>query len=150
METRVGSKISDLLKMKGRSRLAIKNSITQSLMNLDPEQIPGVRLKFLESRGFETEGGNWANIYALFEIDKFQESAEYISYALKGLGDLIKTCSVHSDIDSIGIQEMECGLPKYYYVLVYILSNGEDKEIKEDCFQSGGASYELRDYSTGL
>lgn len=145
METQVGSKIAELLRMKGRSRLAVKNSITQSLMNLDPELIPGIRLKFLESTNCNEENGNWANIYALIEIDKFQETAEYISYAMEGLGKLIKTCSIHTDIDSIGIQEMECGLPKYYYVLIYILSNGETKEIKEDYFRSGGAE-ELRDY----
>ena len=146
METQVGSKIADLLRMKGRSRLAVKNNITQSLMNLDPELIPGVRLKFLESINCNEACGNWANIYALIEIDKFQETAEYISYAMKGLGKLIKTCSIHTNIDSLGIQEVECGLPKYYYVLIYILSNGETKEIKEDCFRDGGA-IELSEYS---
>ena len=144
METQVGSKIAELLRMKGRSRLAVKNNITQSLMNLDPELTPGVRLKFLESTHYDEDNGSWTNIYALIEIDKFQETADYLSYALKGLGKLIKTCSIYTEIDSMGIQEMECGLPKYYYVLIYILSNGETKEIKEDCFRDGGAE-ELRD-----
>lgn len=145
METRVGSKISDLLSMKGRSRLAVKNNITQSLMSLDPESVPGIRLKFLESQNHDEDSGTWANIYALFEIDKFQESTEYLNYVMKGLGKLIKTTCNQSNIDAIGIQEMECGLPNYYYILFYILSNGEDKENKEDFFQSGGAS-EMRDY----
>ena len=145
METQVGSKIAELLRMKGRSRLAVKNNITQSLMSLDPELIPGIRLKFLESKNYNEENGNWVNIYALIEIDKFAETAEYLSYAMKSLGKIIKTCSSYENIDSIGIQEMECGLPKYYYVLIYILSDGETKEIKEDYFRDGGAE-ELSEY----
>ncbi len=139
METRVGSKIEELLKLKGKARLSIKNELTLALMNLDPEFAPGVRFKFLEVNKKDEEMGSWVEYNLLLEIDKYQDSAEYLSFMFKNLGKLINSYS-HLSIEAIGISEFDCSRPCYYYVLVYILSDGKDKEIKttENYFESGG------------
>lgn len=139
METQVGSKIGELLKLKGKVRLSVKNELTLALMNLDPEFAPGVRFKFLEVKKKDEEMGSWIEYNLLLEIDKYQDSVEYLSYMFKNLGKVIKSYS-NLEIESIGLSEVECSLPNYYYVLIYILSNGKDKEFKieEDYFESGG------------
>lgn len=147
METQVGSKIRELLSMKGKTRLCVKNDITFALMNLDPEFTPGIRFKFLETKEQNTEAGDWYEYNLLLEIDKYKDTVEYVSYIFKGISRIIKNFS-NLKIDSIGISEVDGSIPEYYYVLIYILSDGKDnKSVTEndDFFRAGGGE-EIKDY----
>lgn len=133
MGIQVDSKISDYLGRKGKARLEVKNSITRAIFNLDPEMFPGIKLRFLETRYKKEVSGSWVEYNVLLEIRKYQDTSEYLSFILKNLGKLLKSID-NIGIDSIGIQEVECGLPDYYYLLIYILSDGKDKKKENDIF----------------
>lgn len=133
MGIQVDSKISDYLGRKGKARLEVKNNITKAIFNLDPEMFPGIKLRFLETRSKEEVSGSWIEYNVLLEIKKYQDTSEYLSFILKNLGKLLKSID-NIGIDSIGIQEVECGLPDYYYLLIYILSDGKDKKKENDIF----------------
>lgn len=132
MGIQVDSKIADYLAKKGKARLAVKDDITKAIFNLDPEMFPGIRLRFLESSQKSEINGSWVEYNVLLEVEKYQDTTEYLSFILKNLGKLLKSIN-NLKIDSIGIQEVECGLPDYYYILIYILSDGKDKK-KDDIF----------------
>ena len=140
MGIQVDSKIADYLSRKGKARLAVKNDITRTVFNIDPETFPGIRLKFIESSSKKECCGSWIEYNVLLEIDKYKDNAEYLSFVLKNLGKLLKSID-NVRIESMGIQEVECGLPDYYYILIYILSDGKD-EKKEDIFYDCGGREE--------
>ena len=50
MEIQVGSSISGLLSMLGDHRLEVKDDITKSILSIDPEQYPGIKVRFVESK----------------------------------------------------------------------------------------------------
>lgn len=140
METQVGSKISWLLNMMGDRRLEVEDGITKSILSIDPEQYPGIRVKFVESKKIKGDEGNWIEYNVLFEVLKYKDTPEYLGHTFKEFGKIIKSLS-HVGIDSIGVNEVDCGYSDFYYILVYILSDGGEKTNKEeeDCFISGGA-----------
>lgn len=137
METRGGSKISGLLRMKGLSRLEVRNEITKAILELNPELTPGINLKFLESKKRNTDNGSWVEYNVLLEIQKREETARYLSFAFENLSNLVKSLS-DLNIESIGIDEMDCGESDYYYVLIYILSDGQDQKTENYFLEGGG------------
>ena len=66
--------ISRFLGMKGKSRLEIKNEITEYFLNLDFPEIT-----FLESKRVETDYGEWEEIYILTQMTKI-DSPEFIKF----------------------------------------------------------------------
>lgn len=123
-----GSKIRRLLGMKGHKRLEIENNITTKILEQDEYQTPGVRLKFLESKKKSGDCGEWIEYSVLLEVTKWSDNADYLSYVFKNLGKVIKNYNLPG-IDSIGLDEVDCGEAEFIYILLYILSNG--KETKE-------------------
>lgn len=138
MEIQVGSSISGLLSMLGDRRLEVSDDITKSILSIDPEQHPGIKVKFIESKKIKGEKSDWVEYNVLFEIVKYKDTPEYLSYAFKELGKIIKSLS-HQKITSIGVNEVDCGYSDFYYVLIYILSDGKTNKEEENCFASGGA-----------
>lgn len=124
--------IKRLLGLKGNKRLEIENPLTQKILEYDYEdKTPGIRLRFLETRKKEKEAGEWYNYNILFEVDKYKDSPEYLSHVFSSISRIIKTWEGHSNIDVVGIQEVDCEEANYYYILIYILSDGKDKEQTE-------------------
>ena len=140
METQEGSRIRELLRMKGGARLCVKNDITLALTRIDPEVAPGVRFKFLETKKRDEDEGSWIEYNLLLEVDKYLDTVDYISYVFKSIGKILGGFK-QLDFDSVGIGGIETGLPEFYYVLIYFLSDGKDKTIdkkEENYFESGG------------
>lgn len=131
MATQEDSKICQLLSMKGNSRLEVKSDLSDKILSLDYLKYPGINLRFLETKRKEKEAGDWDEYNILFSALKYQDTSEYLSFVIKNLGEVIKILGEEINLDVIGIQEIDCSQPDYYYVLLYILSNGKDKK-KED------------------
>lgn len=125
MEVRVDSnKIQRLLKMRGEERLRVKDDITAGIhsviTNLQGKSC--VRLAFLESIKRES----WVEYSLLLEIPKCDDHVKYLSEEFKQLGDFLKELETvldynNSGINSLGIDQVETGLPDSYYILLYIL-----------------------------
>lgn len=128
----VGSnEIRRLLNMRGNKRLGIKNDITEQILEHGKE-LTGLKVKFLESRNKETNSGSWTEYNILLEVLKLDENnVEYLSSIFGMLSSLLKNLKHLDNIDSIGIQEVDCSLPKYYYFLIYIQSHGKDQNDEE-------------------
>lgn len=136
METREDSKKIKRLLEDRKTKINNCDKITRAICNLDTEKVPGTRLKALNKK---ENAGDWCEYSILFEIDKYKDTPEYLSHVFDCLRKIIKSYST-LDIESIGIDEVDCSYPDFYYVLIYILSYGgkESKEDKEDYFASGG------------
>lgn len=116
--------IQRLLRLRGDRRLEVENSVTEKLLSLTEEATPGLRLKFLESRKRDLEGGTWIEYFALYKMKKWVETVQYLEYIFGCLSKLMG--ELHDlPIDSIGLQEVDCSEPESYYVLIYILSDGQ-------------------------
>jgi hypothetical protein len=110
--------------MKGRSRLGVKNKITEYFLTLEFPQIT-----FLESKRMETDYGEWEELYILIQPRKI-ETPEYFSYIFMQVKLIMKALKDFG-VRECGIQEFECG-DNTYNILIYVLNNGKDKENKED------------------
>lgn len=147
METQGDSKIKYLLNkvsemmLDGRDEgYEYDDKIAKHIWSLDTEKVPGVRVKTLDIEvHYNKETGNWRGYQVLYEIDKYKDMPDYLSHVFKCLGKIIYSFS-HLDISSMGIQEVDCSYSDYYYILIYILSDGreESKKIEEDYFSAGG------------
>lgn len=120
--------IEKLLQLKGTSRLEVSDEIVEEIQALEEKLTPGCRLRFLLSKKYdpqEQEGeGGWTEYKALFKIKKYQDSFEYLSFALENLSKILKNLRSRfkdKDLD-IGIQEVYCEDPCSYYFLFYILN----------------------------
>lgn len=147
METQGDSKIKYLLECESeRIRegrvygYTEKDEISKFILSLDTEKVPGIRVKTLNMKiNSNTEEGDWSEYQVLYEIDKYKDMPDYLSHVFKCLGKIFNSFS-HLDISSMGIQEVDCSYSDYYYILIYILSDGrkESKKIEEDYFSAGG------------
>ena len=118
------SEIRRLLNMRGNKRLGVKNDLTDFLSGFGME---GIRVKFLETRRVETGTGTWVDYYILLEALKLEEDRpEYLGSIFERIGIYIKSLRQFSSLDSIGLQEVECSLPRFYYFLLYIQTDGND------------------------
>lgn len=105
--------------MKGRSRLEIKDDLTESLLNLEFPKV-----LFLESRKKETDYGIWKEYYILVDLKKI-ESPEYFKYLFFQINKIFSLLRKYN-IDSSGIQELECS-NNSYELLIYIIRDGKEK-----------------------
>lgn len=137
MDIRVGNNIERLLKMKGKRRLGVKGEIADAIQSIPWDKFPGADLKFIESQAIETEHGQWEEFSLLIEIKKVIENPQWLRHIFNVL-DIIGQSLVSLNVDRMGIQQVECGLPNYYYVLIYIINNGREKENPEESFSYGG------------
>lgn len=121
--------IKRLLGLKGNKRLEVENSLTQKILEYEYEdRTPGIKLRFLETKNKKREYGEWIYYNILFEAYKYKDNPEYLSHIFSSISKIIKTWENYSNIDVIGIQEVDCEETDYYYILIYILSDGKDKE----------------------
>lgn len=116
--------------MKGRSRLGVKNEMTEYLLSLDFPQIT-----FLESKRMETDYGEWEEVYILMQTKKV-ETPGYFRYITLQI-DLIMKILRKFGVSDCGIQEFECG-DNTYNILIYVLNNGKDKENSKEEDYTGG------------
>ena len=125
MEIRVDSnKISSLLKLKGEERLMIRDDVTAGIHSTI-SKLTGkscVKLAFLNSYKREA----WTEYSLLLEIPKVDEHIKYLGYEFEELGKFIKALEETLDYDksginSIGIDQVETGLPGSYFILLYML-----------------------------
>ena len=145
METQEDSKIKYLLRVVSEMMLdgrdegyEYDDKIAKHIWSLDTEKVPGVRVKTLDiEKHYNKETGSWREYQVLYEIDKYKDNSDYLSHVFKCLGKIINSFS-HLDICSMGIQEVDCSYSNYYYVLIYILSDGKEEIKKEDYFSDGG------------
>lgn len=134
METQENSKIFKYLLNSNTTNLEISDELTNRILEFDYiNKYPGISLKYLESKKRDEELGTWNEYNILFSILKYKDTSDYLGYSLGKLGDLIKDIGKDDiSIDVIGVQEMECSEPDCYYILLYILSDGKEKEIAFD------------------
>lgn len=127
MGIQVSSNISRLLRMKGQKRLDVRDQVTQKVLDFDYTKSPGLSLRFLEARNRQGEEGGWTEYNILYEIKKISETPGYLAYVFELLYRSVGTLLKDLPVESMGIQEVECGLSEYY-VLIYIISNGYEKK----------------------
>ena len=121
MDQRVcNNSIRRFLGMKGKSRLGIKNNLTEHLLELKFPEIT-----FIESKRVETDYGEWNEVYLLTRVKKV-ETPEYFRYITFQV-DLIMRTLKQFGIKDCGIQEFQCD-DNTYNILIYILSDGKEKE----------------------
>ena len=130
METREDSNINRLLKLKGISRLEVKDNLTSLILSQKEEVYPGIRLGFVESKNRDEDGGTWAEYRVLYEVVKYENTTDYLKFVLSEFSKIIDKFSGLSDY--ISIEEVDCSRSGYYYILVFMLKNiGEEKEESE-------------------
>ncbi len=123
--------IQRILRLRGDRRLEVENIVTEKILSLSEADTPGLRLKFLESRERRAlEGGTWTEYFVLYKMKKWVETAKYLEYVFSCLSKLMGELR-GLPIDSIGLQEVDCSEPESYYVLIYILSDGQSIRTKE-------------------
>jgi hypothetical protein len=114
--------IDRLLRMRGQRRLQIKNKLTDYITEY-PFDKRGVKLQFLESINIMGEEKPWEEYKVLLKIPKIKEDSEYLGSALEAVGKFMKDMKACKDCyETIGIQEIECGLGNYYFVLIYLIN----------------------------
>lgn len=130
MDTPDYNSVRRFLGMKGVKRLEIINSLTDKILNYNyAEETPGIRLKFLETRKKESEGGEWVNYNILLEADKYNDTPEYLKHILSSVSKIVGTWEEETKlIDVVGLQEVDSSEAEFYYILLYILGDGKDKE----------------------
>jgi hypothetical protein len=121
MDRRVyNNTIQRLKTMKGRSRLEVKNELTESLLNLEFPKV-----SFLESHLLDTPYGHWEEYYIFVRLHKV-EAPEYMKYLMFQIDKIITILTDNGILDS-GIQEFECD-DYTYNILIYAINNGEETE----------------------
>ena len=130
MGIQVSSNIGRLLQMRGQKRLGVKDQVTERILDFDYTKSPGLSLRFLETRNKETEEGSWTEYNVLYEIKKISETPQYMNHIFELLYRSIGNVLRDLEVDSMGLQEVECGLSEYY-VLIYIISNGKTREKEQ-------------------
>lgn len=122
--------IRRLLGMRGIKRLEVCNELTDLILGYNyQEETPGIKLRFLETKKYESDGGTWTNYNILLEAEKYSDTPRYLSYVLDSVSKIIKALEDRSEyIDSLGIQEVDTGEAGFYYILLYILGDGREKE----------------------
>ena len=131
MDLRVcNNSISRFLRMKGKSRLGIKNEITEYFLSLEFPTIT-----FLESKRMETDYGEWDELYILMQTKKV-ETPDYFGYIFYQIQTVMKALKSFG-VSDCGIQEFECG-GNTYNILIYVLNNGKDKKDNEEEDYTGG------------
>ena len=110
--------------------MAVENDITDTILGQSEADTPGLRLRFLESRIRGLDEGEWIEYFALYGMKKWKESANYLEHIFSCLSKVAASLK-NLEIDSIGIQEVDCGEAENYYILIYILSNGREKRNKD-------------------
>ena len=131
MEIRENSSdIKRLLGMKGEQRLGVNDEIVEKILEIkEKHSIPGVTLRFLESKYHETEqGGDWSEYKILYKVSRLENSVRYAEFMFSGLTKLMSEFKDISNISTFGVDEVLTEEPSYY-VLFYILKDGK-KEIK--------------------
>jgi len=118
MDIQGSNEISRLLGMRGYKRLEVDDDITQRLLGFDYSLLPGLNLRFLETKKKEND---WTEYLILYQVQKYRDTTQYFKHIFDILSVISKELAKITDIDSIGIQEVECGLTNYYYFLIYIL-----------------------------
>lgn len=121
--------IQRILKLRGDRRLAVENKITETILSHDEELTPGLQLRFLESRRRGLECGSWIEYFALYKMKKWVDTADYLEYIFNCLGKLAGTLK-NLNVDSIGLQEVDCSETGNYYILIYILSDGREYKLQ--------------------
>lgn len=117
MGTQVNT-IARLLSMKGDSRLEVTDSLVEKIQGQDYSGLPGISLRFLETR---KKNDDWTEYNVLYQVSKTGSgNAQYLTFIFTLMSILTRGFKGYN-IDSIGIQEVECSLPGYYYFLIYII-----------------------------
>ncbi len=139
METQEDFKIDKLLEeyenlvKEGRVLgYSVDDKVAKCILSFDTEKVPGVKMKTFNKIIRSNTEGEWTEYQVLYEINKYLDTPEYLSHVFNCLGKIIKSFSHLSEINSIGIQEFDGSHSGYYYILVYILSDG--KEFKKSEF----------------
>ena len=127
MEVRgVSKKIQSLLNLKGEERLMVRDKVTAGI-HATIAKLSGkscVRLAFLNS----LKRDSWVEYSLLLEFPKVDEHIKYLGYEFTELSKFLKELEEtvgyeESGINSIGIDEVETGLPGSYYILLYMLKD---------------------------
>lgn len=111
-----GSDISRLLGMKGLTRLAIEDELTSAILSAKFSHYSGLNLRFLETK----KHSDWTEYSILLELRKSEETILDFITGLNQVSRFLEEV-IEFDVDSIGIQETDCGSSDYYYILIYIL-----------------------------
>ena len=118
MDLRVcNNSISRFLRMKGKSRLGVKNEITEYFLSLE---FPNIT--FLESKRMETDYGEWDELYILMQTKKI-ETPDYFGYIFYQIQTVMKA------LKGFGVSDN---------ILIYVLNNGKDKKDNEEEDYTGG------------
>ena len=115
--------ISRLLSMKGQRRLQVKDDFTSFLLDYDYDKsLRGtVDMIFLQSRDVKGDLDHWTEYDILLGIKKIEESPRYLSFAMFQLFEFFCDDLTKHGLRSFGIQEVECSLGGYYYILLYAI-----------------------------
>ena len=141
MDRLEGSEIGRLLRFKGSSRLEIKDSLTEKILESKNTVFSGgLKFRFIESKKFSGPGGEWAEYKVLYSILKYRQDLEYLSTVLEEISKLLRDYpdlifgTPQPPIDYLELEEFDSSRPGYYYVL---LSMRKDigQEIQESEIQ---------------
>lgn len=124
------SEIQRLLRMKGNSRIWVPNDTSNFILSIDYYEFPGIGHQFLESKKYTTEEGEWFEHKLLLRGFKDSDTPEYLSYLINTLSKLISRLDIKG-VESIGLEDIDFN-SKYYYFLIYLISDGKDKPKEED------------------
>lgn len=127
------SDICRLLKMKGTSRLEVKDDFTEKVLEQkDKLLLGGLKFRFIESKKFSGLGGEWVEYKILYSIPKYDQTLEFLHTVLYSIyKTLDNTVFSDSNIDYLEISEFDSSYARYYYFLLDVRRDiGE--EIQEN------------------
>lgn len=111
----VSKEIRRLLRMRGNTRLAVEDEITDKILE-------NKNIIFLESVNKSGECGSWIEYNALYSFPKVEESPRCMSIFMERLSEFSKTLEEFNGI-SMGIEEIDTDEAEFYYVLFYIIKD---------------------------
>lgn len=137
MDRLEGSEIKRLLNFKGSSRLEVKDSLTEKVLEQKNIVLSGgLKFCFIESKKYSGEGGEWADYKILYSIPKYKQTLEYLQVVLSEISNMLKDSSLlfgeDPEISYISLEEFDCSRPRYYYVLLGVRKDiGEEEKENE-------------------
>ena len=96
---------------------SLENQVTRKIMKYQ-------RTISLEAIVRETDYSVWEEYYVLLEFDKYSDSPKYLSNIF---WEISKFLLEFPEIDSSGIQEIECS-ENNYYILIYFIYERQEKQ----------------------
>lgn len=110
--------------------LDIQGLASNNLINIlnNSEKFGFITVKNIENK-FKCD--SWNEYRILLEAAKLEDNPKYLPTLFKTLSDLIDSWKLESNIDAIGIQDVDSSNAGFYYITLFVLESIGKDEVEE-------------------